>query len=46
MARRVFVLPFGGAVGAMLAFDGREREINGLRPRRLGLGDLLRPGAP
>jgi len=44
MARRVFVLPFGGAVGAMHAFDGRGREINRLMAARLGLGDLLVPG--
>jgi 3-carboxy-cis,cis-muconate cycloisomerase len=44
MQRRVFVLPFGGAVGAMHAFDGKGREINRLMAASLGLGELLVPG--
>jgi 3-carboxy-cis,cis-muconate cycloisomerase len=44
MERRVFVLPFGGAVGAMHAFDGQGREINRRMAARLGLGDLLVAG--
>lgn len=44
MERRVFVLPFGGAVGAMHAFDGQGREINRRMALRLGLGELLVPG--
>lgn len=44
MEARVFVLPFGGAVGAMHAFDGQGREINRLMAARLGLGALLVPG--
>jgi len=44
MEARVFVLPFGGAVGAMHAFDGQGREVNRRMASRLGLGDLLVPG--
>ncbi|MCC5978020.1 MAG: hypothetical protein JJU21_08155 [Salinarimonas sp.] len=44
MERRVFVLPFGGAVGAMHAFDGQGREINRRMALRLGLGELLVAG--
>ncbi|NNU79046.1 adenylosuccinate lyase family protein [Halovulum dunhuangense] len=44
MERRVFVLPFGGAVGAMHAFEGRGEEINRLMAARLGMRELLVPG--
>jgi len=44
MERRVFVLPFGGAVGAMHAFDGRGLEINRHMAANLGLRELLVPG--
>lgn len=44
MERRVFVLPFGGAVGAMHAFSGQGRAINRHMAGRLGLGELLVPG--
>lgn len=42
--RRVFALPFGGAVGAMHAFEGHGRDINRLMARRLGLRELRVPG--
>ena len=41
---RLFVLPFGGAVGAMHAFGGEGRELNRRLAARFGLGDLLVPG--
>lgn len=41
--RRVFALPFGGAVGAMHAFGGRGAEINRLLAEDLGLRPLLVP---
>lgn len=44
MERRVFVLPFGGAVGAMHAFDGQGREINRRMAARLGLREMVVPG--
>ena len=44
MEMRVFVLPFGGAVGAMHAFEGRGREINQRMAARLGLRTMLVPG--
>ncbi len=44
MEDRVFVLPFGGAVGAMHAFNGHGHEINRRMAARLGLGQLLVPG--
>jgi len=44
MESRVFVLPFGGAVGAMHAFDGHGQEINRRMAARLRLGELLVPG--
>ena len=44
MERRVFVLPFGGAVGAMHAFEGRGLEINRHMAANLGLRELLVPG--
>lgn len=44
MEKRVFVLPFGGAVGAMHAFDGHGRDINRLMAIELNLGQLLVPG--
>jgi 3-carboxy-cis,cis-muconate cycloisomerase len=44
MEGRVFVLPFGGAVGAMHAFEGRGLEINRLMAANLGLRELLVPG--
>ena len=42
--RRVFALPFGGAVGAMHAFGTSGREINRRLAGRLGLRELLVPG--
>ncbi|WP_375691711.1 lyase family protein [Pseudooceanicola sp. LIPI14-2-Ac024] len=42
--RRLFVLPFGGAVGAMHAFGAEGRELNARLAARFGLGDLLVPG--
>ena len=42
--RRLFVLPFGGALGAMHAFDGRGKELNDRLAAHLGLGALLVPG--
>jgi 3-carboxy-cis,cis-muconate cycloisomerase len=44
MEARVFVLPFGGAVGAMHAFDGQGQEINRRMSQRLGLAEMLVPG--
>lgn len=44
MEQRVFVLPFGGAVGAMHAFGGHGQEINRRMSAQLGLGELLVPG--
>jgi 3-carboxy-cis,cis-muconate cycloisomerase len=44
MERRVFVLPFGGAVGAMHAFDGQGRAINRRMAELLGLREMLVPG--
>lgn len=43
-ARRLFVLPFGGAVGAMHAFGPGGAELNRRLAERLGLGELLVPG--
>lgn len=44
MEARVFVLPFGGAVGAMHAFDGQGQAVNRLMAERLGLVPMLVPG--
>ncbi len=44
MEERVFVLPFGGAVGAMHAFDGQGQAVNRLMAERLGLTQMLVPG--
>ncbi|SDW45569.1 lyase family protein [Roseicitreum antarcticum] len=44
MEKRVFVLPFGGAVGAMHAFEGRGRAISRRMEQDLNLGALLVPG--
>lgn len=44
MEQRVFVLPFGGAVGAMHAFDGQGQAVNRLMAERLGLSQMLVPG--
>lgn len=44
MEKRVFVLPFGGAVGAMHSFDGRGQDITRLMAKRLQLGELLVSG--
>ncbi|SPF81487.1 lyase family protein [Pseudoprimorskyibacter insulae] len=43
-ARRLFALPFGGAVGAMHAFGAEGRELNRRLAARLGLRELLVPG--
>ncbi|MBF51471.1 MAG: fumarate lyase [Confluentimicrobium sp.] len=42
--RRLFVLPFGGAVGAMHAFGAEGRALNERLAAALGLGTLLVPG--
>ncbi|MWB78794.1 adenylosuccinate lyase family protein [Pseudooceanicola sp. 216_PA32_1] len=42
--RRLFVLPFGGAVGAMHAFGPQGQELNTRLAARFGLGALLVPG--
>ncbi|WP_226781641.1 lyase family protein [Oceaniglobus trochenteri] len=42
--RRLFVLPFGGAVGAMHAFGPDGEDLNARLAARLGLGQLLVPG--
>lgn len=42
--RRLFVLPFGGAVGAMHAFGPQGAELNRRMAEKLGLGALLVPG--
>lgn len=42
--RRLFVLPFGGAVGAMHAFGPEGAELNRRLAARMGLGTLLVPG--
>jgi len=44
MEHRVFVLPFGGAVGAMHAFGGQGQAVNRLMAERLGLTQMLVPG--
>lgn len=44
MEKRVFVLPFGGAVGAMHAFDGQGHAISHHMAQTLNLGELLVPG--
>lgn len=41
---RLFVLPFGGAVGAMHAFGPEGQKLTERLARRFGLGDLLVPG--
>lgn len=42
--RRLFVLPFGGAVGAMHAFGAEGKGLNSRLAARFGLGELLVPG--
>lgn len=42
--RRLFALPFGGAVGAMHAFGPEGRELNRRLAARLDLRELLVPG--
>ncbi|WP_159587233.1 lyase family protein [Chelativorans xinjiangense] len=42
--KRLFALPFGGAVGAMHAFGNEGREINRRLAARLNLRELLVPG--
>ncbi|WP_417691621.1 lyase family protein [Roseibium sp.] len=42
--RRLFALPFGGAVGAMHAFGPQGRELNRRLAARLDLSELLVPG--
>lgn len=43
-ARRLFVLPFGGAIGAMHAFGGKGREVNRRLAAELKLVEMLLPG--
>lgn len=43
-ARRLFALPFGGAVGAMHAFGSEGRDLNRRLAARFGLRELLVPG--
>lgn len=43
-ARRQFVLPFGGAVGAMHAFGPEGQELNRRLAARFGLSEMLVPG--
>ena len=42
--RRLFVLPFGGAVGAMHAYGAGGQELNARLAARFGLDALLVPG--
>ena len=43
-ARRLFVLPFGGAIGAMQSFGGQGRELNKRLAAELELVEMLLPG--
>lgn len=43
-ARRLFVLPFGGAIGAMHAFGNKGREVNQRLAAELELAEMLLPG--
>ena len=43
-AKRLFVLPFGGAIGAMHAFGEQGREINSRLAKELKLEEMLLPG--
>ncbi|MDC1383871.1 lyase family protein [Candidatus Puniceispirillum sp.] len=42
--KRLFVLPFGGAIGAMHAYGTKGRELNQQLAKELGLAELLVPG--
>ena len=42
--KRLFVLPFGGAIGAMHAYGTKGRELNQQLAKELGLAELLLPG--
>jgi 3-carboxy-cis,cis-muconate cycloisomerase len=43
-AGRLFVLPFGGAIGAMHAYGPQGRELNRRLAAELGLAEMLLPG--
>ena len=43
-ARRLFVLPFGGAIGAMQSFGDQGRELNIRLAAELELAEMLLPG--
>lgn len=43
-ARRLFVLPFGGAIGAMQSFGDQGRELNKRLAAELELAEMLLPG--
>ena len=43
-AKRLFVLPFGGAIGAMHAYGAKGREVNRRLAKELGLAEMLLPG--
>jgi len=43
-AKRLFVLPFGGAIGAMHAYGPQGREVNRRLAAALGLSEMLVPG--
>ena len=43
-AKRLFVLPFGGAIGAMHAYGPQGREVNRRLAAALGLNEMLVPG--
>ncbi|MEL0099135.1 MAG: lyase family protein, partial [Opitutae bacterium] len=43
-AKRLFVLPFGGAIGAMHAYGPEGRELNRRLAGELGLDEMLVPG--
>ena len=43
-ARRLFVLPFGGAIGAMQSFGDQGRELNKGLAAELELAEMLLPG--
>jgi 3-carboxy-cis,cis-muconate cycloisomerase len=43
-AGRLFVLPFGGAIGAMQAFGDQGRELNNRLAAELELAEMLLPG--
>ncbi len=43
-ANRLFVLPFGGAIGAMHAYGAEGRALNRALAAELGLAEMLLPG--